>query len=135
MASVTAIRQGLADAVAAIDGLRTEATVPAQINPPVAIIGAPSIEYDASFSRGADRYVFEVSLFVSSASARASQNNLDAYLESEGTNSVKVAIEADPTLGGAAHTARVVSCTPAEEVNDGAALTYLAVKFQVEVYA
>lgn len=134
MADLTAIREAIATALGAIAGLRTFAYIPDSVSPPCAVVGAPEVDFDRTMARGADAIRLPVRVLVARATDRTAQAALDAYFEtgvgevrlvdeagvylvddagaffSPGTAaaSVKSAIEADPTLGGVAHTCRVV---------------------------
>lgn len=130
MASMTEIRDGLADRMATISGLRVSSYVPDAPRPPIAIVLPQRIEFDLNAQRGADTFFLRVMLLVSRADDRASQSNLDAYIVGEG--SIKAAIEADRTLGGAADTCRVTSLDNYNYVPVGDTL-YLGADFNVEV--
>jgi len=132
MASVTDIRQGIATRLATIPGLRSSATMLDDPRPPVAMVIPERIEYDLTSRRGIDRYIFLIQLLVSRADDRAAQNNIDPYIV--GTNSVKEALFADPTLNGAAQTSRVTDVRSYGQVLYGETL-FLGVEFVVEVYA
>lgn len=128
--TMTAVREGLATRMATIDGLRVSSFVPDAPRPPIAIVLPQRIEFDLNAQRGADRYFLRVMLLVSRADDRASQANLDAYVV--GAGSIKAAIEADRTLGGAADTCRVTSLDNYNYVPVGDTL-YLGADFNVEV--
>jgi hypothetical protein len=138
MAATTATFSGLRTALAAqlatIRGLRTAATVPDNPAPPVAVIVPVNVEYDTSFGRGTDTYTFSVLLIVGRMSERAAQTTLDAYINPTGATSIKAAINADPTLGGACQSARVTNM-----VNYGSLIVgdteYLSADFQITIYA
>jgi len=132
MASVSALRTGLAEAMGAISGLRTSSTVPDNPRPPIDIVMPDRIAYDLNARRGADTFYFTVILIVSRADDRAAQNNLDAFLT--GSGSVKAAIESDRTLGGVANTCRVTEMASYSSLPIGDVL-YLAAQFTVEVVA
>jgi len=138
MAATTATFSGLRTALAAqlatIRSLRTAATVPDNPAPPVAVIVPVNVEYDTSFGRGTDTYTFSVLLIVGRMSERAAQTTLDAYINPTGATSIKAAINADPTLGGACQSARVTNM-----VNYGSLIVgdteYLSADFQITIYA
>lgn len=132
MADVSEIRQGLADAMQTIHGLRTSATVPDAPRPPQAIVMPDRIDYDLDMMRGADRFYFTIILLVSRADDRAAQTNLDAYIT--GASSIKAAVEADRTLGGVVDTCRVTQMRNYAAVSVGEVL-YLGAEFDVEVIA
>lgn len=111
MASLIALRAGIATRLATINGLRAHEDVPDVVTPPAATVRpAPEtfIQWDTTFARGSDDYTFVVTLFVSRASDRQGQLALDAYLAGSGTKSIKAAIEGDETLGGLAMWTHVV---------------------------
>ena len=135
MANVSDLRNGLATNLATISGLRTAATVPDQINPPVAVVIPTSITYDTAFARtGGDEYEFSVMVIVGRVDERMAQNKLDAYCSGTGSQSIKAAIESDRTLGGKAFDCRVTSLRNYNQVSV-ADVTYLAAEFVVQVYA
>jgi hypothetical protein len=135
MADVSALRNGIATNLATVSGLRTAATVPDQINPPIAVVMPMSIEYDLAFARsGGDEYEFSVMVIVGRVDERSAQNKLDAYCSGSGTQSIKAAIESNKTLGGQAFDCRVTSLRNYNQVSV-ADVTYLAAEFVVLVYA
>jgi hypothetical protein len=135
MANVSDLRNGLATNLATISGLRTAATVPDQINPPVAVVMPTSITYDTAFARtGGDEYEFSVMVIVGRVDERMAQNKLDAYCSGTGSQSIKAAIESNRTLGGKAFDCRVTSLRNYTQVSV-ADVTYLAADFAVQVYA
>jgi hypothetical protein len=101
MASIVAIRDGLAAALGTISGLRVHDWAPGQIAPPSAVIipGDPemnrseAISFDSTMARGSDDFLFTVMLFVSHAHDRAAHEALDAYLDGSNAQSVKAAID------------------------------------------
>ena len=132
MATVSEIRQALADKAANVYGLRTVAYQPDTPRPPVAFVMLDRIEYDLNANRGADTFFFVITVIVGRADDRAAQKNLDQYLV--GTDSVKTAIEADRTLGGVVNTCRMTEARNYVSVNVGDT-TYLQIELEVEVVA
>lgn len=132
MATVSEIRQALADKAANVYGLRTVAYQPDAPRPPVAFVMLDRIEYDLNANRGADTFFFVITVIVGRADDRAAQKNLDQYLV--GTDSVKKAIEADRTLGGVVNTCRMTEARNYVSVNVGDT-TYLQIELEVEVIA
>ncbi|MFI7707609.1 hypothetical protein [Nonomuraea sp. NPDC049480] len=139
MASLDALREGLAVRLRTIPVLAVHPQVPDSITPPAAVIapgfeGEPAIRFDSTMARGADDFLFTVTLLVSLADDRSGQEALDAYLEGAGARSIKAVIEADPSLGGAAHFARV------REARNYGPMTwgdgrYVGVDFGIEITA
>jgi len=130
MASLTAIREALAEALATIDRLRVTHFMPDQPRPPVAMVYPESIVYDLNANRGADTYTFIVTVMVGRADDRSAQNAIDMY--AVGPDSVKTAIERDRTLGGVVNTCRVTEMRNYQAIPVGD-VTYLGVEFEVEV--
>jgi hypothetical protein len=133
MAGLSAIRQGLADRLATIDGLRARDYIPDNIVPPMAFVNPTQIQYDVDNARGLVQYTFTVSLFASRADSRSAQLTVDSYVSTSGLDSVKTAIEGDRTLGGIVDTCRVTNVTNyvVQDAND---TDFLAVDFNVEVW-
>jgi hypothetical protein len=133
-ATFSGLRTALATQLATIRSLRTAATVPDNPAPPVAVVVPVNVEYDTSFGRGMDTYTFSVLLIVGRMSERSAQTTLDAYINPTGATSIKAAINADPTLGGACQSARVTNM-----VNYGSLIVgdteYLSADFQITIYA
>lgn len=130
MATVSGIRQGIATNLASISGLRVSPTMLDAPRPPVAMVYPDTIDFDLNAARGADTFNFIVFVLVGRADDRTAQNRLDGFVS--GPNSVKAAIEADRTLGGAADTCRVTSMRNYQQVTVGETV-YLGVEFEVEV--
>ena len=73
-------------------------------------------------------------LYVSRVDAQDSQETLDSYLASSGSNSIKAQIESDDTLDGSAMSCRVVEASNygVYTINN---IDYLGVEFEVSVVA
>jgi len=132
--SIAQIREGLATNLRTIPGLRVQETIPDNFSPPIAVISLSNIVYDQAFQRGMTQYNFVVSTIVGRVAEREAQRRLDAY-SSNGSASVKAAIESDSTLGSAAYDVRVAEMTNIGAVVLGGDVTYLAADFAVSVYA
>ena len=134
MASITAIREGIAKNLANVPGLRTSAEIPDNPTPPIGIVNLESVEYDGAFNRGLTTYNFVVTVVVGRAAERSMQRKLDGYCDVSSENSVKAAIESDKTLSGEVYDLRVERATSIGSItiNDQ---TYLAAEFTVTVFA
>jgi hypothetical protein len=134
MANISELRTGLATNLATIPGLRTAATMPDNPNPPIAIIVPSTISYDETFQRGMQTYGYTALVVVGRVDERTAQNKLDAFCSSTGTQSIKLAIEKDKTLGGKAFDVRV-----SEMRNYGSILigevVFLSAEFTILCYA
>jgi len=134
VASITAIRSGLATNLGTITGLRTGATIPDNVNPPYAIVAPSSVDYHKAFNNALSTYNFTVTLVVGRVSERTSQNSLDAYCSPTGASSIRVAIESDRTLSGVAFDTIVTGMRNYGSVTIGDN-TYLAAEFDIAVQA
>ena len=132
MASITAIREGIANNLSTV--VRASAEIPDNPTPPIGVVNLESVEYDGAFNRGLTTYNFVVTLIVGRAAERQMQKNLDAYCDVDGAKSVKIAIESDKTLSGQVYDLRVERGTSIGSItiNDQ---TYLAAEFTVTVFA
>jgi hypothetical protein len=134
VASITAIRSGLATNLATITGLRSGATIPDNVNPPYAIISPNGVQYHRAFNNALSTYNFTVTVVVGRVSERTSQNSLDAYCSPTGSSSIRVAVESDKTLGGVAFDTIVTGMRNYGSVTIGDN-TYLAAEFDIAVQA
>jgi len=132
--TIDAIRSGIAANLATITGLRTTATVPESVSPPIAVVIPVGVTFDRAFRRGLDEYEISVMLFACRADARSAQNTLDDYCDPTGPLSVKTAIESDRTLAGSIQDLRVTAMRNYGPADIGGT-TYLAAEFAVQVYA
>ena len=132
--SLVTLRQGIANNLATISGLRTSWFVPDNPSPPIAIVVPERVDYDVSFARGSDTFYLNVLIIGGRINERSAQSTLDAYLDSTGSASIKAAIESDKTLAGAAHSLRVTDWSGYGPLAIGDA-QYLTVTFRVVVNA
>jgi len=133
MTAIADLRQGLADNLATITGLRTSVDIPDNPSPPIAVIAIDTVDYSQAYQNGLVRYNFQVTVIASRASDRRAQARLDAYI-STGASSVKEALESDRTLGGVAFDCFVADMSNFGTVSLGE-VTYLACDFTVQVLA
>jgi hypothetical protein len=134
MASLSDLRDGIAENLSSISGLRVSSFMPDNPNPPMAVVTPQSIEYHKAFNNGFNTYSFVVSVFVGRVSDRIGQANLDAYCASTGASSIKSAIESDRTLSG-----RCFDLIVSDMRNYGSVIigdnTYLTAEFDCAVQA
>jgi hypothetical protein len=102
---VEAVRQGLAANADTVAGLNCVGYVPDSISEPMFFPAEVDVTYDGTF-RGMDELTITCRVLVGRADDHASQQLLNGYL-SRGAQSIKLAIEAEPTLGGACDDLRV----------------------------
>lgn len=127
------VRQGLTTRLDTIAGLRCYDYVPDGLAPPAAVIEPIEVTYhEASVSTGTQYYRAYVLVIVGRMSERSASDRLDAYLANTGAKSVRAAIEADRTLGGACQTLVVVQALPRSVVVSGVDMT--AYRYEVDIY-
>lgn len=132
MATLDQLRSGLKTRLATISGLRATATMPSDVNPPAAAVMPVEGLFDEDFD-GNDTYQFDVHVWVSAADLNRAQTAIDAYLSRSGTNSIKAAIDGDPTLGGVADGTKVKGFRDYAQITDVAGRSLLTARLQVEV--
>jgi hypothetical protein len=135
MASLTAIREALAVNLAVIDGVQVNAYLLSNVTPPVIEVQPGETQYDLAMARGLDRWTLIVRAMVSASTDVGSQRFLDKLLESSGALSVKAAIEADRTLGGACSDVSVTSCTGYRSISREGSGPLLGAEWTVEILA
>lgn len=126
------VRAGLGTALDTITGLRVFDYVPDSLSPPAAVVEPLEVDYDEAMQRGLDFYRAFILIIVGRMSDRSSQDRLDAYVAGSGASSVKAALEADKSLGGACSTLQVTSARPREVVVSG--VNMIAYRFEVSIY-
>jgi len=134
VATISQIRSGLSTRLATITGLRSGPTIPDNVNPPFAIVAPSSVDYHRAFNNALSTYNFTVTLVVGRVSERTAQNSLDVYCSPTGNSSIRVAIEADKTLGGVVFDTIVTGMRNYGSVTIGEN-TYLAAEFDIAVQA
>lgn len=100
MASLTEIREGVATRLQTISGLQASARMLANPTLPVAYVVPGEINYHAAMGNGHSDWNLLIELQVGAISEMGAQDKLDALISETGEQSVKAAIEAEPTLGG-----------------------------------
>lgn len=104
MASYANIRAGLLTRLNTIPGLHTNAEWPEQVVPPAALVKLVSGDYEQAMGAGGDddtnvRLEIWLALALKGGLENA-QRLIEEYLDDEGTNSIRVAVTGDRSLGG-----------------------------------
>lgn len=133
-ATITQVKQGLANRLATITGLRAFAYQPDQLNAPIAFPTLDNVLYHRTMRTALTEMTFTVTLIVCKADSRSAQSQVDPYISASGSQSVRAAIEGDPTLGGVVDSLIVNSAGGYQIINaeDG---DYLACDFNLTVYS
>jgi uncharacterized protein YqfA (UPF0365 family) len=134
MANIAALRSGIATNLSTISGLRVTDTIPDQINPPQAILSLSGVSFDKAMHKGLTQYTFTLTVIVARQSERTGQAKLDTYVQSTGSNSIKLAVESDRTLGGAAYDCVVPQVTSYGVTTIGE-INYISGEFEIVAYA
>lgn len=132
--SIAAIQAGIKTRLATITGLRVYDYLPDQPQPPMAVVQFNSLDYHGAFGGGMADYNLTVTLVLGRIIERTTVSNLDGYASPSGASSIRAAIEAEQTLGGAAQTATVTTMSNPRAVTYADA-TFYAVDFEVLVRA
>jgi hypothetical protein len=135
LASIKALRDGLKTRLATIAGLYAHDTIPDNVYPPAAIVGFPSsVAYDFAMRTAVARYLFPVRVIAGRVAEGEGQDKIDDLVSPDGASSVRAAIDADPTLGGVAHSTRVTTARDFG-VYEVAGVSYIGGEFEIEVIA
>jgi hypothetical protein len=126
------VRKGLKKALQEIDGLRVFDLIPDTPQPPAAVVGQLDLNFDINNARGLDLATIEVFVLVQRFSERTGQDKLDYFLAGSGKGSIKEAIEADKTLGGACSTLRVLSAEAG--TYETAGVLMLSYRYRISVW-
>lgn len=101
MADMQDLREALALNLSQIENIQVSAYMLANPTPPAIHVIPAQTEYHQTMgSGGAEWWQFTIQAFVAATSDIGSQQRLDRMLGSDGPDSVKAALESDPTLGG-----------------------------------
>lgn len=135
MASIKSLRDGLKTRLAAVTGIYAHDTIPDDVYPPAAIVGFPTaVRYDFAMRTPVSRYTFPVRVIAGRVAEGEGQDKIDDLCSPDGALSIRAAIDSDPTLGGAAHSSRVVEARDFG-VYEVAGIAYIGGEFEVEVIA
>ena len=128
--SVANVITGLGNTLAAVAGLRFYGYPVERIEPPACVVALPEPTSltcgDGSFS-----YEFPLWVLVAKADARAANDELLPYVDPNGERSIRAAIAADRTLGGACDSVAILSVVP--QVVTLAGTEFFAAEFTLEV--
>ncbi len=135
-ATLAQMRAGLKTRLATISGVQTYASRPAVPNLPCLFPGGVSnVIYHSAMGNGLAEWTFSVWALVSDAKpTEQAQADLDLYLDSTGTSSVRVAIEGDGTLGGVVDDC-VVDSSNGEAIYVTEQGSYYGAEFSIRVLA
>lgn len=135
MADLADIREGLALNLQAIPDLQVSAYLLSRPTPPTVMVGGPEeISWLEEYG-GRPNWTLPVIVYTGMATDVGAQKLLDRYLAPDGLESIRAAIEADPTLGGAVADLAVTSTTGYRTyLVGGGDVLYLGAEWSVTVY-
>lgn len=93
--------------VAITPKLTTYEWMASSIVEPAVLVSEVDIDFDKTYQRGMDQYLFTVRALVGHMESQDAHRYLNRLMAGSGPTSLKTAIESDRTLGGAAHDLRV----------------------------
>lgn len=128
------LQNALATALATVPGLRVADHLPEQVQPPMAVIQLQSVTYHRAMRGGLSEWRYVVSLIAGRMGDRAAQRQLDSWLSYDGPQSVRAAVETDPTLDGNASTLIVDEMISVRPLSIGDA-AYVTCEFNINVHA
>lgn len=136
MASLADIRTGLRANLLAAGFLNVNAyTLPSPQVPCFEIdLDPEGAEYDMAFNRGLDTVYMIVRAVHPQGLDHATQVALDTYIDGAAGTDVKTALEADPSLGGAAQAIHVTGVMPRRYKSDTTGDLLMCLEWRVTVY-
>jgi len=132
--SATQIHDALSMALTAVPGLRVADHLPESINPPMAIVQVQSVTYHRAMQGGLSEWQYLVAVVSGRMGDRSAQRMLDGWMAYDGSQSIRAAIEVDPTLNGICQTLLVADMVSVRPLSQGDA-EYLSCEFNVTVHA
>ncbi len=133
MPDIDLVCERLAQAAKAVDGLRTSPIPEDAVEPPLfVVVGPESIDY-LTMMRATSGLTFAGLVYVSRGSNRAGWKLLRGYQATSGPTSLRAALEADPTLGGACSTMQVVGWAEPGQYDVGG-VAYLGARLNIQVW-
>jgi hypothetical protein len=132
--SASQIHEALSLALAAVPGLRVADHLPEQVNPPMAVIQIQSVTYHRAMQGGLSEWEYLIAVISGRMGDRSAQLTLDGWMAYDGSQSIRAALEVDPTLNGVCQTLLVADMVSVRPVTQGDA-AYLSCEFNVTVHA
>lgn len=138
MADITAIRLALATVLESVWGDVQGGQVSAYMRPdpipPLIQIVPGEIDWHQALQDGCEMYTMNIQALVSETTDLGQQQLLDSLLASTGEQSIKQAVEADPTLDGLVDDLIVVKTKGYHSYRIGSG-EFLGAEWQVHIYA
>lgn len=135
MAEETALREALAANLSSIAGIQQSAYVLSSPTLPAVEVVPGPIDYDKAMGRGTDEWTFIVRVLVGLTTDIGGQKLLGKLRASSGAQSIKAALESDPTLGGAARTLHVPRVSGQQTYGREGRSSAIGAEWTVQVWA
>lgn len=103
-ATISTVASGLQTRLATITGLRSFASQPEQISPPIAYPVLNTVNFHRAFQGGLVTTEWSIIVIVGRYTDARAHVLLDGFLSTSGATSVRAAVEGDKTLGGTVQT-------------------------------
>jgi len=132
--NIAAIQEALAIQIEEQTSLRTATFLGQGTNPPMVVVPVPDIEYDSVHANGEHMVAWTAIAIAGRPVDRAATEMLARMLSTDdvaGHVSIKVALEADPTLDGNVSTLRVETAEPIIVTISG--VDYLGAEFAIDI--
>lgn len=135
MTTLAGIRNGLNTRLSTITALRKVYTRwPGNLAvTPAVIIGTPSGVYDRELG-GSHTLTVPVYVLATTADVERSQDLLDVFIDDTSASSIRVAVNADPTLGGVVDSTAVLGFEGYGAGYDVGGDTFVGVQLNLEVF-
>jgi hypothetical protein len=128
------IQAAVSAALATVPGLRVADHLPEQVAPPMAVIQMETVTYHRTMQGGTSEWAFLISLIAGRMGERSAQRQLDGWLSYDGSQSIRAALEVDPTLNGIVQSLIVAEMASIRLLTMGDA-TFLTCDFNLTVHA
>ena len=128
------IQAAVSAALATVPGLRVADHLPEQVAPPMAVIQMETVTYHRTMQGGTSEWAFLISLIAGRMGERSAQRQIDGWLSYDGSQSIRAALEVDPTLNGIVQSLIVAEMASIRLLTMGDA-TFLTCDFNLTVHA
>lgn len=132
--SASQIQAAVSAALATVPGLRVADHLPEQVAPPMAVIQMETVTYHRTMQGGTSEWAFLISLIAGRMGERSAQRQIDGWLSYDGSQSIRAALEVDPTLNGIVQSLIVAEMASIRLLTMGDA-TFLTCDFNLTVHA
>ena len=131
--TVAEVLEGIAAAVEAVPGVQVKPYLLDNPSPPTVMLTVDEFRYHGAFGLGNPELDVIVTAVVSRVVEGESFASLYRHLDAAGDDSLRAALESDPTFGGVAQTSVVTSGGRVTPVDFGGVL-YLACEWDLRVH-